>query len=319
MTFNPRDESRTAGGSSTGSAALVAAGVCDLALGTDTGGSIRIPAACCGCVGLKQTWSRVSRYGVMPLADSLDHTGPITRTARDAALMLNVIAGYDPNDATSSREPVPDYTSRLGGDLKGMRVGVIRELNTGISEPVSKAFKASLKQLQSLGATVEEVSIPSLVEGSLVAMVVLMAEALEFHEQWIRERPGDYGADVRSLIETSMTITAVNYVRAQRERNLMLAEALTALQDHAVLLAPSQTTAAPKIDDRSYDIIANMVRFTGPFNATGQPVVSIPTGLSNEGLPLSMQIIGKPFDEVTVLQVADAYERARGPLPLPKI
>jgi aspartyl-tRNA(Asn)/glutamyl-tRNA(Gln) amidotransferase subunit A len=116
-----------------------------------------------------------------------------------------------------------------------------------------------------------------------------------------------------------MTITAVNYIRAQRERNLMLAEALAALQDHAVLLAPSQATAAPRVGDRSYDMIANMVRFTGPFNATGQPVVSIPTGLSSEGLPLSMQIIGKPFDELTVLQVADAYEHARGPLPLPKI
>jgi aspartyl-tRNA(Asn)/glutamyl-tRNA(Gln) amidotransferase subunit A len=150
-------------------------------------------------------------------------------------------------------------------------------------------------------------------------MVVLMAEALEFHEQWMRERPNDYGADVRALIETSMTITAVNYVRAQRERNLMLAEALAALQDHAVLLAPTIATAAPRIDDSAYDIFANMVRFTGPFNATGQPVVSIPTDLSNEGLPFSMQIIGKPFDELTVLQVADAYERARGPLPLPKL
>ncbi|MFZ1120062.1 MAG: amidase family protein, partial [Candidatus Binataceae bacterium] len=259
------------------------------------------------------------RYGVMPLSDSLDHTGPITRTARDAALMLNVIAGYDPNDATSSREPVPDYTSRFGGDLKGMRVGVIRELNTGVSEPVARAFSAALKQLGSLGAAVEEVSIPSFVEGSLVTMVVLMAEALEFHEQWIRERPGDYGSDVRSLIETSMTITAVNYVRAQRERNLMLAEALAALQDHAVLLAPSIATTPPRIDDRSYDMIANTVRFTGPFNATGQPVVAIPLGLSNDGLPLSMQIAGRPFDESTVLQVADAYERARGPLPLPKL
>jgi aspartyl-tRNA(Asn)/glutamyl-tRNA(Gln) amidotransferase subunit A len=200
-----------------------------------------------------------------------------------------------------------------------MRVGVIRELNSGLSEPVSRGFNAALKQLESLGATVEGVSVPSFAEGSQVTMVVLMAEALEFHEQWMRERPNDYGADVRALIEISMTITAVNYVRAQRERNLMLAEALAALQDHAVLLAPTIATTAPRIDDSAYDIFANMVRFTGPFNATGQPVVSIPTGLSNEGLPLSMQIIGKPFDELTVLQVADAYERARDPLPLPKI
>ncbi len=316
---NPYDLSRIPGGSSGGSGAAIVARTAAATIGTDTGGSIRIPAACCGCVGLKQTWSRVSRYGVMPLSDSLDHTGPITRTARDAALMLNAIAGYDPNDATSSREPVPDYTGRLGGDLKGMRIGVIRELTTGVSAPVADAFNAALKQFGALGATVDEVSIPSFVEGAQVTMVVLMAEALEFHEQWMRERPQDYGHDVRSLIETSMTISAVNYVRAQRERNLMLAEALNALEKNAVLLAPAQAIPAPRIEDRSYDLVENMVRFTGPFNATGQPALSLPTGLSKEGLPVAMQIIGKPFDEVTVLQVADAYERARGPLPQPKL
>src|SRR5215471_18875075 len=183
---NPYGLDHIPGGSSGGSAAAIVARSAAATIGTDTGGSIRIPAACCGCVGLKQTWSRVSRYGVMPLSDSLDHTGPITRTARDAALMLNVIAGYDPNDATSSREPVPDYTSRLGGDLKGMRIGVIRELTTGVSEPVTSAFNAAVKQFGALGATVDEVSIPSFVEGAQVTMVVLMAEALEFHEQWMR-------------------------------------------------------------------------------------------------------------------------------------
>src|ERR1700674_5125716 len=146
---NPYNLDRIPGGSSGGAGAAIVAKLAAATIGTDTGGSIRIPAAFCGCVGMKQTWSRVSRYGVLPLADSLDHTGPITRTARDAALMLNVIAGYDPNDATSSGEPVPDYTSRLGGDLKGMRVGVIRELNTGVSEPVARAFSAALKQLGS--------------------------------------------------------------------------------------------------------------------------------------------------------------------------
>jgi len=186
---NPYDLNRIPGGSSGGSGAAIVARTAAATIGTDTGGSIRIPAACCGCVGLKQTWSRVSRYGVMPLSDSLDHTGPITRTARDAALMLNVIAGYDPNDATSSREPVPDYTSRLGGDLKGMRVGVIRELNTGVSEPVARAFSAALKQLGSLGATVEEVSIPSFVEGSLAHFTVdgTLIEAWAGHKSFKRK------------------------------------------------------------------------------------------------------------------------------------
>ncbi len=316
---NPYDLDRIPGGSSGGSGAAIVARTAAATIGTDTGGSIHIPAACCGCVGLKQTWSRVSRYGVMPLADTLDHAGPMTRTARDAALMLNIIAGHDPNDSTSSHEPVPDFTKGLGGDLKGLRLGVIRELNTRLSDPVSRSFNAALRQLASLGAAVDEVSMPSFAEGEQVAMVVLMAEALEFHEQWIRERPGDYGGDVRSLLEISMTITAANYVRAQRERNLMLADALEALKDRAALLAPTHATVAPRIDDDQYDVVDNFVRFTGPFNATGQPVAAIPTGVSNDGLPLSMQIIGKPFDEVTVLRVADAYERARGPLPAPKL
>jgi aspartyl-tRNA(Asn)/glutamyl-tRNA(Gln) amidotransferase subunit A len=316
---NPYDLDRIPGGSSGGSAAAIVARTAAATIGTDTAGSIRIPAACCGCVGLKQTWSRVSRYGVMPLADTLDHTGPIARTVRDAALMLNVIAGYDPNDSTSSREPVQDFTGRLGGDLKGLRIGVIRELNTRLSEPVSRSFNAAMRQLGSLGANVDEVSVPAFTDGGQVTMVVLMAEALEFHEQWIRERPRDYGADVRSLLEISMTITAANYVRAQRERSVMLSDALEALKDRAVLLAPSQATAAPRIDDDQFDIVDGFVRFTGPFNATGQPALAIPIGVSSEGLPLSMQVIGRPFDEVTVLQVADAYERSRGPLPAPKL
>src|SRR6266404_8143660 len=153
-TLNPYDPERIPGGSSSGSGAAIVALSAAATIGSDTGGSIRIPAAFCGCVGLKQTWSRVSRYGVLPLSDSLDHAGPITRSTRDAALMLGAIAGFDPNDPTSSREPVPDYTSRLGGDLKGIRVGVIRELNSGVSEPVARAFSAALKQLGSLGATV---------------------------------------------------------------------------------------------------------------------------------------------------------------------
>ncbi|HZO80887.1 MAG TPA: amidase [Candidatus Binataceae bacterium] len=316
---NPYHLDHIPGGSSGGSAAAIVARTAAATIGTDTGGSIRIPAACCGCVGLKQTWGRVSRWGVMPLADTLDHTGPITRSVRDAALMLNVIAGHDPNDATSSCEPVPDYTGRLGGDLKGVRVGVIRELNSGLSDDVARVFGAAQRQLEELGATVEEVSVPALAEGAMVTMVVLMAEALEFHEQWIRERSADYGADVRSLLEISMTITAANYVRAQRERNLMLADTMRALEGRAALLAPTLAATAPRIDDAQYDVISNMVRFTGPFNATGQPVVAIPIGLSRDAMPLSMQIIGRPFDEVTVLQVADAYERARGPLAAPKL
>src|SRR5216683_2735755 len=159
---NPYDLNRIPGGSSGGSGAAIVARTAAATIGTDTGGSIRVPAAFCGCVGLKQTWSRVSRYGVLPLSDSLDHTGPITRTVRDAALMLNILAGYDPNDATSSREPVSDYTSRLDAGVAGMRFGVIRELTVGASDEVLDSFRAAVKMIESLGARVDEVSIPSI-------------------------------------------------------------------------------------------------------------------------------------------------------------
>src|SRR6266849_3615115 len=171
---NPYNLERVPGGSSGGSAVAIVAGMAAATIGTDTGGSIRIPAAFCGCVGLKQTWSRVSRYGVLPLSDSLDHTGPITRTVRDAALMLNIIAGYDPNDATSSRAPVPDYTSRLDAGIAGMRFGVIRELTVGASDEVLDSFRAAVKMIESLGARVDEVSIPSIDSGILLASAITL-------------------------------------------------------------------------------------------------------------------------------------------------
>ncbi len=326
---NPYKLERIAGGSSGGSAAAIVAKTAAATIGTDTGGSIRIPAALCGCVGFKPTWSRVSRHGVIPLADTLDHVGPITRTVRDAALMLGVIAGPDPEDSTASREPVPNYVQALEGDIKRMRVGVIKELNDGLADEVAGAFDAALKQIAALGASVGEVSMPSVVMGAPVTRFVMIPEALEWHERWLRERPRDYGDDVRERLEMGMAITATDYIRAQRARARMLAEALDALSSHDVLVAPVSEIAAPLIDRpaspldpdtrEAVDMTARLVRFTAPFDATGQPALALPTGFSSDGLPLSMQIIGKPFDEATVCRVAAAYERARGPLPAPKL
>ena len=196
---NPYGLDRIPGGSSGGAAAAIVARMAAATIGTDTGGSIRIPAALCGCVGLKPTFSRVSRHGVIPLANTLDHVGPIARTVRDAALMLGVIAGHDPDDSTSSRNPVPDYTAALGIDngIAGLRIGVIRELNYGLSNDVARSFNAALKQLAAMGAAVEEVSAPAIETASVATTVVMLAEALEYHEHWMRTRPGDYGADVR--------------------------------------------------------------------------------------------------------------------------
>ncbi len=324
---NPYSLDRIPGGSSGGSAAAIVARSAAATIGSDTGGSIRIPAALCGCVGVKPTYSRVSRHGVIPLSYTMDHVGPITRNVRDAALMLGVIAGHDPNDSTSSREPVPDYTAGLESGVKGMRIGVIRGLNEGLSDQVSRSFSAALKQLASLGASVDEVSIPSLALATVINGVVIYTDALEYHERWMRERPADYGEDVRRLLEAGMLVSGVAYVRAQRARARMLAEALAALADHDVLAAPTSAVEAPPIgagplfeqEASEADPIRDILRFTAPFDCTGQPALAIPTGLSDRGLPLSMQLIGRPFDETTVLRVAASYERVRGPLPVPEI
>ncbi|HJU12764.1 MAG TPA: amidase [Candidatus Binataceae bacterium] len=341
---NPYALDRIPGGSSGGSAAAIVAHSAAATIGTDTGGSIRIPAAFCGCVGMKQTWSRVSRYGVMPLADSLDHAGPITRTVRDAALMLQKIAGHDPNDPTSSREEVPDFSNAIARSLKGARIGVIRELMEGLSNDVASCFQVAMTKFRESGASVDEVSIPSINQAPAIATSITFAEAAEFHENWIRSRPQDYGFDVRRTLEAGMLTPAMYYVRAQRARAVILAEALAALENRIALVAPTASIAAPRIaaiqpetalsgrantlgierklpttPTERVDLVSAVLRFTAPFNITGQPALALPIGLSPDGLPLSMQIIGRPFDEATVFQVASAYEQARGALPDPKL
>ena len=324
---NPYDTTRIPGGSSGGSAAAIVTGMAAATIGTDTAGSIRIPAAFCGCVGLKQTWSRVSRYGVIPLSDSLDHAGPITRSVRDAALMLQVIAGHDPNDSTSSREPVPDYSTAFEGDAKGMRVGIIKQLAAGTSDEVAHSFNVAVRQFKVIGAEVDEVSIPTIDMASTIATNIMWAEAYEYHEKWMRTRPDDYGLDVRRMLEAGMHAPAVDYVRSQRARVRSLAEALDALDKFDVLIAPTAGIAAPRIDVGARALMPNgqpvnmltaVLRFTAPFNVTGLPVLAVPTGLTPDGLPLSMQIIGRPFDESTVFKAAAAYEQARGAIPAPK-
>jgi aspartyl-tRNA(Asn)/glutamyl-tRNA(Gln) amidotransferase subunit A len=325
---NPYNLDRVPGGSSGGSGAAIVARSAAATIGTDTGGSIRIPAAFCGCVGLKQTWSRVSRYGVFPLADSLDHAGPITRTVRDAALMLQVIAGHDSNDATSSREPVPDYVSACGREIKGLRIGVVKELTRDLAGDVSRSFNGALGQLRALGAEVVDISIPAIKHAASITTNITWAEAAEYHERYMRTRPQDYGHDVRRMLEGAMLLPAAQYVRAQRGRPVLLAQALAALEKCAVLVAPTAAIPAPRIDvggraltptGESVNMVSAVLRFTAPFNITGQPALAMPTGLADDGLPLSMQFVGKPFDEGSVLQVAAAYEAARGPIAPPKL
>ena len=341
---NPYDLECIPGGSSGGSGAAIVARSAAATIGTDTGGSIRIPAAFCGCVGLKQTWSRVSRYGVMPLSDSLDHAGPITRTARDAALMLAVIAGHDANDGTSSREAVPDYAGSITGSIKGVRIGVIKELTTGLDSSVAQSFERAIRTLEGIGARIDEVGLPALPDASIIATTITFAEAAEYHEQWLRTRADDYGFEVRRALEAGLMMPAAYYVRAQRARAAVLAQALGAYDRCDVLMAPTAAIPAPLIASghrprarqtehadtdlggvsrsrggEPVDLVAAVLRFTAPFNVTGQPAIAVPAGLSQDGLPLSVQFIGKPFDEATILNVADAYEMDRGAMPAPKI
>ena len=319
-TLNPYDPERIPGGSSSGSGAAIVAQSAAATLGSDTGGSIRIPAAFCGCVGLKQTWSRVSRYGILPLSDSLDHVGPITRSVRDAAAMLQVIAGHDPNDPTSSGEPVPDYSAALGRDLKGVRVGIIRELGRDVTAEVTQSFDGAMRVLGGLGAVVDEVSIPSIDDASTVALNIMYAEALEFHERWFIERSQDYGRGVRRMLEAAIALPAVAYVRSQRARAQLMAEAMRAIEGRDVLVTPVCMTAPLKIAEAREGKLglAQLIRHTAPFNVTGQPALAIPTGIGANRAPLAIQIVGRPFDELSVLRVADAYERARGALPSPE-
>jgi aspartyl-tRNA(Asn)/glutamyl-tRNA(Gln) amidotransferase subunit A len=316
---NPWDAAaaRIPGGSSSGSGVAVAAGLVAAALGTDTGGSIRIPAALCGITGLKPTYGRVSRAGVRPLAWSLDHLGPMTRTAADAALLLGALAGYDPADPATSVLPVPDYRLALTGDVKGLRVGVLRAFFMDrAAADVAQAVEAAARALEGLGARVDEAPLPSARLMPAASFAILASEALAYHGAWLRERPGDYQPDVRERLRLGAFVGGAQYVRAQQVRALLRAEVDAALAARDVLLAPTVPLAAPRVDEREVavaggrvDVLAALPQLTRGFNLSGHPVCSLPCGFTAGGLPIGMQVVGRPFDEATVLRAADAYQR----------
>jgi aspartyl-tRNA(Asn)/glutamyl-tRNA(Gln) amidotransferase subunit A len=315
---NPWDRRRIAGGSSGGSAAAVAASLAAGSLGTDTGGSVRIPAALSGVVGLKPTYGRVSRAGVYPLCWSLDHVGPIARTVRDAALLLEAIAGRDPRDPTSSRRPVPLYSKALTGNIGGVRIGVPRDyFFDGVEPQVEATVRGAISHLRHLGGQVEEVSLPlmrSVPGGSLAIMV---AEAYAVHERYVKTRARDYGEDVRQRLMLGMYVSAPQYLKALRFRELLRRETLSVLRAVDVLAVPTAAITAKGIDEPTVRIgekevaVASVLsRFTRPFNMTGLPALSLPAGFAADGMPVGLQIVGRPFEETTVLRVADAYERS---------
>jgi aspartyl-tRNA(Asn)/glutamyl-tRNA(Gln) amidotransferase subunit A len=317
---NPWRIGHVSGGSSSGSGAAVAAGLAAGALGTDTGGSIRLPAAACGVVGLKPTYGRVSRAGVMPLSWSYDHVGPLARTVRDAALMLATIAGVDPLDATSSRQPVPDYVAALDGSVAGLRIGVAGGFYAdGLDATVTAALAEAVTALGGLGARVEPLAVPDpgpIVSGS--SNVMVRAESAAIHSRLLKERPGELQPAVRDRMAPGLTVTAYDYLQGQRLRAQLTREFIDAVFSRVdVLATPTIPEPAPALAHvkagATADVIAGMGRFsrlTRPFNALGLPALSLPCGAAPDGRPLALQLVGRPFDEATLLRLGHAYERA---------
>ena len=316
--WNPWDAGthRVAGGSSSGSGAAVAAGLCPAALGSDTGGSIRIPSSLCGITGIKPTYGRVSRSGVLPLAWSMDHCGPMARTARDCALMLGAMAGYDPADPSTSVLPVPDYTAALTGDVKGLRVGILRAHFTDVAAPeVRAAVEAAARALEQAGARLDDVNLEHVALVPAASFAVVGAEALAYHARWLRTRNADYQPDVRERLKLGVLVSSNHYLRAQALRARVRQEVDAALARRDVLLAPATPIAAPalgqqeaRLGDGPSDVRSALIRFTRPFNFSGHPAISLPCGFTPAGLPVGLQLVGRLFDEATVLRAADAYQ-----------
>jgi aspartyl-tRNA(Asn)/glutamyl-tRNA(Gln) amidotransferase subunit A len=334
---NPWDESTVPGGSSGGSAAGVAGGQMYFALGTDTGGSIRQPASLTGTIGLKPTYGRVSRWGMVAFASSLDQGGPFTRSVRDCALVLGALAGHDPRDSTSVDLPVPDYAAALTGEIRGLRLGVPREYFVAGMEPgVEAAVREAIRLLEGLGAEIVEVSLPSTDKGLATYYIIAPAEASanlarydgvkyglsagegELLANYLRTRGDGFGAEVKRRIMLGTYALSAGYydayyVKAQQVRTLIKREFDTVLADVDALIAPTSPSIAFKIGAKTQDPLLMYLNdaCTLPVNIAGLPGVSVPCGLS-DGLPVGLQVIGRAFDEATVLRVADAYERAAG-------
>jgi aspartyl-tRNA(Asn)/glutamyl-tRNA(Gln) amidotransferase subunit A len=310
---NPWDLERIPGGSSSGSGAAVAAGLCMGALGSDTGGSIRGPASFCSIVGLKPTYGRVSNYGVVPLSWSQDHCGPMTWTVEDTALMLQAIAGYDTKDPTTSTAPVPDYSQALKEDIRGLKVGVPRryffQSGPDVEPETLAAIERALEVMASLGTTVQDVEIPHIEYARPVNQVIMMGEAFAFHEQNLKARRQDYGNMVRDRFLLGGLLTISDYVQAQRVRRLIKQEMAQVLQEVDVMVTPTSPKPAPLLE--GYSGVSTLISpsFTGPFNVSGLPSISVPGGFTSAGLPIGLQIAGRPFDECTVLRVAYAYQQ----------
>jgi aspartyl-tRNA(Asn)/glutamyl-tRNA(Gln) amidotransferase subunit A len=324
---NPWDASRMPGGSSSGSGVSVAAGLCAMALGSDTGGSIRVPAAFCGIAGIKPTYGRVSRAGVLPLAWSMDHVGPMARGVEDLALSLNVLAGYDPLDPGSAPVPVPDFAEGLKDGVRGLRIGLARDdFFEHATDDVAEAIAAAAEMLRGLGAEVREISFPFVRESGPIGAIT-PAEAATYHLPRLRERWADYDPDLRARFLTGLAIPGTMYLNAQRARAVLTARMQAVFETVDAVLAPTVPFGAPSLEQRTWEvdgrterINAGLVLLNQPCDLSGFPALSVPCGFTRDQLPIGLQVMGRPWDEATVLRVGYAYEQAtswhtRHPLP----
>ena len=314
---NPWNTDSYTGGSSSGSGAATAAYLCATSLGEDTGGSIRFPATWCGLVGLRPSWGLVSRYGVMRGVWSMDTVGPISRTVEDAAITLGAIAGHDPKDRYSSTGPVPDYRRALGGDLNGLKIGVITQfMESDLVEPkVRQTVSDSFATLGELGATVEEVSVPLSMDAGVASAVLLAVEPALAQKDWIKDQIQDYGHDVRILLLTGSLLPAQAYYKAQKLRTMLRQQVLDSLEKYDVLVLPTSGKGAQPLEQdppiTSKETASRLAfLFTRIFNLASCPAMSVPCGFDDRGMPVGLQIGARPGAEETIFKVAHAYEQA---------
>lgn len=316
---NPWNTDRFPAGSSGGSGAAVAARTCWGAIGTDTGGSIRLPSAINGIVGIRPTYGRVSNHGIVPLAWSMDTAGPMTRTVEDCALMFGAIAGHDPKDPATAQVPVHDYAARLHDGVKGLRIGVVPDyFFHHLQPPVDAAVRAALGTFESLGARIVETSIRNIHGNISAQLTVESCEPSTYHQRWLRERPDDYGEDVRTLLEVGEMLLATHYLQAQRYRALLRQEFMDAFRKVDVFICPTLPFTATPVGDMKVviengveeDMLSAIMQFTGVPSLTGLPSLAVPCGFDHDGLPVGMQIIGRPFDEATLFQAGAAFQSA---------
>lgn len=316
-TRNPWDLTRIPGGSSGGSGAAVAAGLCAAALGSDTGGSIRIPASLCGTVGIKPTFGRVSREGVVPHSWSLDHAGPLTRSVADAALLLNVLAGHDPADPGSKDIAVPNFTAGLDAGIAGLRVAVIRNHFFGRNQPaVERAVEEAIDWFGSAGASVREATVPNLEYGLGAIFAIELASSSAYHDASLRAgRVAGFTPAVRTLVEMGRLVTGPDYLKAEQYRRVLARDFVRLFENVDVVVGPTEPITAPRTDEPTVRLeggeestLAATWRLTYPYNLVGLPAITLPCGFDGNGLPIGLQIAGRWFEETRVLAAAHAYE-----------